>query len=250
MTFKPITRGAVLGLALWSPALLAQHADIEAIIDPAGSASGTIIVDPHDEALLTTAIKPGRKLFESEFGELGSPFTTNDPGFDVPDGNGVADSILGFQVLDSLLKWDGSSWVSSGFDEHITIDDVVGSAIEVSAMGGSGLSGLIDQFDAGGGIHSHIDFEIGSSSGTPMDGAYLLELSLFGLESNGSTPLYNASDAFLIAFHLNDSGSFDEAAFESAVGALAPIPVPAAVWLLGSAVLALCGLGRSRRRNS
>lgn len=241
-------RAAVLGLALCSPLMAAAHTDIEVEIDPPANASGTLIVDPHDEITAATAIKAGRKIYEAEFGELGSPFGTDDPGFVVEDGNGIAGTILGFNVLDSLWKWDGSAWTNSGFDELFTITDVLSSEIVVADGVGAGLSGLIDQFDAGGGIHTHFDFEIGSTSGSPMDGAYFIELSLMGVSGDLSTPVYNNSDPFLIVFHLNEGGTFGEEAFEAAVGALTPVPVPAAAWLFGSAILAAGGLGRRTRR--
>lgn len=246
-----ITYAALLAFALWSPLLFAQHADIEAELDPAGSASGTFIVDPHDEVPTTSAIKPGRKLFEVEFGELGNPFGTDDPGFEIEDGNGIAGTILGFNVLDSLWKWDGAGWTDSGFDEVLTITDVLSNNALVSANIGAGLSGLIDQFDSEGGVHSHVEFEISSTSGTPMDGAYLLELSLMGRESDGTTPVYNDSDPFLIAFHLDNGGAFGEEAFEGAVDALlAPVPIPGAAWLLGSAILAAGGVSRRKQRTA
>ncbi|MEQ8661789.1 MAG: hypothetical protein RLW62_13325, partial [Gammaproteobacteria bacterium] len=117
----------------------------------------------------------------------------------------------------------------------------------VSATLGTGGTGIIDAFDAGGGIHSHIDFEIAATTGTPDDGAYLLEMRFFGLDESLSNALYVASAPILIAFHLNEGGSFGELAFESAVDALvAPIPLPAAAWLLGSAVVALGARGRRR----
>lgn len=242
-----IARAAVFGLALCSPLMAAAHTDIEAEIDPPANASGTLIIDPHDEIVTATAIKPGRKVYEAEFGELGSPFGTDDPGFVVEDGNGIAGSILGFNVLDSLWKWDGGAWTNSGFNEFFTITDVLSTELVVSDGVGAGLSGVIDQFDAGGGIHSHFDFEIGSSMGTPMDGAYFIELSVSGLTSDLSGPLYNDSDPFLIVFHLDEGGTFDEVAFEAAVGALTPVPVPAAAWLFGSAILAAGGIRRRKQ---
>ena len=118
----------------------------------------------------------------------------------------------------------------------------------MSALSGTGGSGLIGQTSGGGGLHAHIDFTIGTTgSGDPGDGAYLLELALFGLQSDLSTPVYNNSAPFLLAFHLNFGGTFDEDAFEGALEAFPPpTPLPPAVWLLRSAV-ALTG-GHVRRR--
>ncbi len=244
---KKIAPAAALSLSLAAPGVLAAHADIEVEITPSQDPGGVMVVDPHDEIPVTTMVRPGRKLFEAEFGELGNPYGTDDPGFDIPDGNGIPGSVLAYEVMGTLLKWDGLAWASSGFDEYLELTDVLAATVPVSSTMGTGSTGIIDAFDAGGGIHTHIDFEIASTSGTPEDGAYLLELKLFGLDDTLTNPLYTPTDPFLIAFHLNEGGSFGEIAFEGAVDALvAPIPLPAAAWLLGSAVFALGARGRRR----
>jgi len=246
-----LQRGIAAALASAAFALAgpvaAQHADIELELQPPGDAAGLIVADPEDEALIATALKPGRKIFEAEFGEFGDPFGTDDPGFAAEDGSGfIPGSILGGQVLDELWKWDGSAWVSSGFDEYIEITDVLGDVVQVSAGTGMGEQVLIDAFDSEGGLHSHLEFALGvPAAGTPEDGAYVLEFSLFGLADNQVDPLYTDSDPFLIAFHLNEGGGFGEAAFEAAVDAFAPVPLPPAVLLFGSA---LAGLGLRRRK--
>jgi hypothetical protein len=236
-----------LALCLAAPGAYAAHADIEVEISPPQDPAGLLIVDPHNEIPVANWVKPGRKVFEAEVGELGKPFKTDDPGFDIDDGNGIPGSVLAFEVMGTLMKWDGLTWASSGFDEYLEITDVLDAVTIVTATAGTGLTGLIDAFDAGGGIHTHIDFEVASDAGTPEDGAYLLELRLFGLDAGLTNMVYGASDPFLIAFHLNQGGTFGDLAFETAVDALiAPIPLPAAAWLLGSAALALGARGRRR----
>lgn len=235
-----------LGFALTTPAL-AQHADIELELNPGNDPLGVITPDPHNEALSASALKPGRKIFEAEFGEFGNPFGTDDPGFDAEDGSGfIPGSILGLRALDGLWKWDGATWQSGGFLEQIDISDVMANTVTVGAGTGTGVEALIDQFDAGGGLHSHVDFDINvAGGGTPQDGAYAIEFEFFGVAANLTDPLYTDSDPFLVLFHLNEGGTFGELAFEAAVDAFAPVPLPPAVFLFGSAA-ALAGLRRRR----
>lgn len=233
--YAVLSASAVAGLII-STSAMAIHSDIEIEIE-----GGQWVADPENEVPIASLLKPGLKIFESEFGELGNDFGTDDPGMEVPDGTGTPGNLLSLKVEDTLWKWDGASWLSSGFDEIITITDALDETVDVSATGIVGDNdSVIDQFDAGGGIHSHVEFEI-SAPGTPMDGAYLLELSLFG-------PDATASDSFLIAFHLDAGGTFGEEAFEAAIDAgLAPVPVPAAVYLFGSALAFMGGFRKYRK---
>lgn len=245
-------RAAFLAVALITLTItniaFAAHSDIEIEISPAQSSSGTIVVDPENEAPTTTQFKPSLKLFEAEFGELGNPFGTDDPGMLVEDGNGIEGDILAYEITDTLWKWNGLGWDTTGFNEFIDITDVLSDVVTVSSLSGLGETGLVDAFDIDGGIHSHVEFEIGTTDiGNPSDGAYLLEMLFFGLESDQETETYNPSDRFLIAFHLDDGGTFDEAMFEMAVDSLTAVPVPAAGWLMASA---LAGLGWVRRRKT
>ena len=223
-------------LAFFMSSNALAHSDIELTLQ-----NNKIIVDPDNEAMWVG----GYKLFEADFGEFGNPYGTNDPGF-----NGkalVGGSLIWYQIENTLKKWDviSSSWLSSGFDEQITISK---SGIH-NTIGGHdsdivGAQGFIGSVGSGGGLHSHVDFQISKAGGgNPDDGAYLLELSLFDtLNNTALTPISEASDKFFLAFHLNAGGTFSHEAFEEAIAA---VPVPAAVWLFGSA-LALLGFGRRK----
>lgn len=223
----------------------AAHADIEFEITPAQNSSGTIVVDPENEAPITTGGKIGFKLFESEFGELGEPFGTDDPGMVAEDGNGISGDILAFEITDTLWKWNGTGWDTTGFNEYIEVTDVLSNVVTVSDALGLNETGLVDAFDSEGGLHSHVEFEIGTTGlGDPGDGAYLLEMLFFGLESDQTTETYNPSNSFLIAFHLNEGGTFDEEDFEGAISTL--VPVPAAGWLMASALAAMSWFRRRK----
>lgn len=238
---------AFMGALILSGSASAQHVDIEAELD-----GGKWVVENESgpPAPIATAVRPGLKIFESEFGELGNPFATNDPGFEVPDGTGNSGEIVALEIENTLLKWDGAAWGSTSFDEFLTITDAISNEVDVSATAISGTNfSIIDELDGGGGLHSHVEFDIGSTSGTPMDGAYLLELSLFSVEDDLTTPVYTPSDNFLVAFHLNAGGTFGEEDFEMAIdnGLLAPVPLPAAVYLFGSAFAFMSLMGRRPR---
>ncbi|MEM7252500.1 MAG: hypothetical protein AAF493_13875 [Pseudomonadota bacterium] len=223
---------AVAGAFAFSPAASAQHADIE-FERGAGTGVGSIVIDPEGESDVTVNVKPGLTLFESEFGEFGNDFLTGDPGFDT-EGGFVPGSLLEFEVQDSLLKWNpvAGAWESSGFDEIIDVIDVLDARVPVSSSTGTGATGPMGLFEGDGSFHDHIEFEIESTSGTPMDGAYLLELALF-TEDESSAEL--RSNPFLIAFHLDAGGTFGEEDFEMAIDNLV-VPIPAALPLFLSAL--------------
>ena len=246
-----------LAAAVLAPSAFATeghaHSDVEFGTFPGGDVNGTIVVDPEDEVLEMAA---GLKLYETEFGGLEGPYVTDDPGFNNDEflsegGQGVDGTIIGWRVEDNLRKWNGTSWVSGGFDELITIDGQLSTSTAVSEGGGAGGTGFIDAFDNGGQLHTHVDFTISSTSGTPMFGAYLLKLSLIGFADQFSAPssAYNDSDPFWLVLGLLDEigGTFTEEDFETAVSA---VPLPAGVWLLGSAVISLAGAGRRARRTA
>ncbi|WP_431065300.1 hypothetical protein [Methylotuvimicrobium sp.] len=221
-------------LAVFMSSNALAHSDIELTLQ-----NNKIIVDPHNEAMLAG----GYKLFEADFGEFGNPYGTDDPGF---NGFGlVSNSLIWYQVENTLKKWDvlSSSWLSTGFNEQIEIEKASITNI-VSATNGLGDQGFIGSVSSSGGLHTHVEFQIGKAGGVnPDDGAYLLELSVFDtLNDTGLTPIGNVSDKFFLAFHLNEGGTFGHESFEQAIAA---VPVPAAVWLFGSA-LALLGFGRRK----
>jgi hypothetical protein len=226
-----LTAVSILGLAtpVWA------HSDIN--IDVVNSVFVTYDDHGHVDALT------GYNIFESNFGDLeAGPFGTDDPGF-VSVGGLPSGIILGYRAQGALQFWNGSNWGSVAGQETVSITDAFGEDSIFGASGPSGkLVGLIDQVGSGGNLHSHLDFRIANSIGTPAVGAYAILLSVLGLDVYFN-PLsgYAESQSFYLVFNRGLS----EEAFESAIDArVSAVPIPAAGPLFGAALLVAFGAAR------
>jgi len=198
-------------------------------------AGGTLVLDDLDDKPKDFAT--GYAIFEADFGDLaGGPNSTDDPGYDHEAGQFTPSTILAFKVQGPLEFWNGSTW-STATPATITFIDALGTEVAITGASGAGATGLIGQFDGAGNLHEHIDMNIDAGAAT---GAYAVTVSLFGLLNDQSTPVYGESTPFMFVFNRG----LAHADFEAAVNARV-VPIPAAAWLLGSAV---AGLGLLRRR--
>lgn len=213
-----------------------SHSDIETTI-----IGGKLTVDAGNTAPI--AFGTGYKIFEGDFGDLpGGPTGTDDPGFLAPEGTFLSGEQLWYNALGTLRYWDGAHWGAAPAGMTLALDDVLGNKTLISSAGVVNSYGAIDAADAGGGIHSHLDFTI---SDINPPGAYLATFELTSRDAAGNLPSpYLDSDPFHIVFNHGLSSN----AFETSVTALvSPVPEPEtyAMFLAG---LTLCGAIARRRR--
>ncbi|MBX9605015.1 MAG: VPLPA-CTERM sorting domain-containing protein [Gammaproteobacteria bacterium] len=242
MKTMPTLRALTCALALAAAPLVSaepHEGDVHPLLPCATAKAGcTIELDDLDDKPQDAAT--GYAIFEADFGDFPTLFSTDDPGFEHEAGQFIPGTILGLTAVAGLEFWNGSQWLSAPpAGETVTIKDAQENLLVIGAGAPPLGTALIGQVDAAGDLHRHIDYLVTSGASV---GAYLITLQLVGLEDDLVTSIYGASLPFMILF--NRGLAVDD--FEAAVAArTAPIPLPAGVWLLGSG---LAALGITRRR--
>lgn len=153
--------------AALAPVARAQHgSDIVLAVE-----NGRIITGAVDEGV---PVFPER-VFESEFGELGTPNVTTEPGFDSDNGAFPAGRLVGISVRKALRAWTGEDFATLP-DERIQITKNA-VTIETPAadppagqIAGSIALGLAS---SSGRLHQHAAFRLTDPA---APGIYLLEL--------------------------------------------------------------------------
>jgi hypothetical protein len=188
------------------------------------------------------------RYFESELtGTDPGPYVSEAPGFDSLPGLLEEGEQIGFNVLQSLLYWDGEELTAPGSGVGLSL--FLGSNSRVVTQSSGSLAGFnlggggLDEFENYvGNFHKHFDFVL--SLGAPI-GAYgvLLELTPAGSST------FSASDPFLLVFNRGLGAE----AFESGVDAMVQVtavPEPSSIALAGLGVAGLAGAAvRRRMRN-
>lgn len=181
--------------------------------------TGDITLHVANSRVVTGAGNPSTGTFVETriFGAtLGNPFPnyTNNPGFDCLAGTFPVGSAVGFNMLDQLLVWNGSTFVPTG-----------GEVMQVSFLSASATTsaGPVAGFTVGvsgtGTWHNHLGYLLQQGSSPTIDsGVYMLELEMYG-----TAPGYSASKPFFMLFRRNAAqATLDAAAAYVAANYLHP----------------------------
>ncbi|MEM7542946.1 MAG: autotransporter domain-containing protein, partial [Pseudomonadota bacterium] len=147
----------------------------------------------------------GQQIFVTDFGDFaGGPFGVDDPGFFSGAGSLPANQLLRYRAVGSLSYWDPKTdtWVNStplgeqvrlagGLEQVITDPSACGGLIICGTFNASstlftsgGISGpeslIVDNTQADGSLHTHLDWFIETAGGAAggSEGAYLVELAM------------------------------------------------------------------------
>lgn len=155
--------------------------------------------------------------FVISFTDLFTPYRMGDAGF---TGSGFDQGgIVAYQIESTLLKWseEQSQWLQEGFSEQIVISRLADENI-VTDEEGVGLQGFIAALGTSSTFEAHPDLRIQKTDGTlPDDGAYMVFITILGLDNSGETLLYKPSDPFALVFHINAQQRFDLLALSEAL---------------------------------
>jgi len=189
----------------------------------------------------------GHSLLEADFGDFAhGANTTPNPGFDIAVGVLPNQSFLALQPIGNLLFWDGSTWGAAATGTALTVEDARHLNSTWTAAGTSGEPAVVGFTGDGLGIHDHVKFSISTEAAM---GAYLASFILINVAAGDvttpapdfNTPVNQPSRPIAIAFNFG----LGHEAFEAAVDARV-VPLPAAVWLLGSGIVGLATAARRR----
>jgi len=224
-----VTFGLIIGACLFAPGtVLAQHGgDVGLVLDAGVIVTGEFDGVDHEP----------RRVFESEFGEVFPDFT-DEPGFDtLHPGPFTPGTNIGFNIIDSLRKWNGSDFDTIPIETiSITFGPTGPVTTPASPMT---VAGFTLPVQADGGWHRHLEFTLNSPAST---GIYSLQLELFSTQVGVGNSL-----PFWIVFNQNDTEENHEAAVAFVEQSLVPEPA-------GVGVVMMMGLGamlmRRRRREA
>lgn len=166
--------------------------------------------------------KQGTKLgdlsaFVIRFTDSIAPYRMGDAGF-----TGIEfdqGGILGYQAETHLMKWSSeqSQWLTEGFSEQIIISRLSDEK-RISASEGKGIQGFIENLTNTSTFESHPIFKIQKPDGqAPEDGAYMVIITVLGVDATGENILYQPSQPFALVFHINAKGNFNGLALSEAL---------------------------------
>lgn len=227
-----LLRVGSLGLALagLGGGAWAQHFDVELRTDKGPVAGSRIETDFYGDLGLAGQLPidglTAYRLFPAYFGDFpGGKYATANPGFQAFSGWFAPGEQIHFRALGRLQYWSPATgkWGAAPTGVKITLfggipPEVVlgystnptlwadqyayyaaGTRFDSQGIAGP-LTALIDETKTGGTFHSHLDWKISASSGTPPVGAYLVTLELWSPVLVSGQPKYLTSQPFHVIF--------------------------------------------------
>ncbi|MBC7208800.1 MAG: PEP-CTERM sorting domain-containing protein [Methyloversatilis sp.] len=260
----------------------AIHFDVAIGLDQGPVAGSRITVGAYGDLpfeQLPIDVHTGYMVFPGDFGDFeGGPKSTDDPGFQAFPGSlsgaSGARDFIGFKAVGTLLQWDaaGGTWSAADDGVGIRLYGAVPPAVanayiqslinprlappgaaanfEFYSQGtlftGAGIEGpvaaTIDDANANGGFHAHLDWFI---EGAAPSSAYMVTLHLTDATSIGGRGRYVDSDPFHVVFNYGLSAEQYETAFMSRVSL--PVPEPSSWALMVAGLVLTTSLARRVR---
>jgi len=235
----------------------AQHFDVELRTDGGPVAGSRIVTDFFGDLDLAGQLPldglTGYRIFPAYFSDFaGGRYATANPGFQAFGGTFLQGEEIHFRALGRLMYWspNDGKWsvapagVSVVLYGQIPTEVVIGFATDPATwaiqyayyqagtrFSGTGISGpltaVIDDVQASGSFHSHLDWKITAASGNPPVGAYMVTLELWSNVLVSGQPKYRASTPFQIIFESGISQAQMQAAFAARVTPAIVLPCAA-----------------------
>lgn len=183
------TAAAMLLAASSGRALAQQHRDVQVI-----NSNGTLVTGVVDFDTPGNPITPNVRLFTAVFGEAVNG--TDDPGYNASTGAFPQGTLIAFDIVDALRKWDGGDF--DAIPAERVFIGLGANNRQTPTTAGALVSGFnIVQAGSSGGFHQHINYFLLAPS---SNGVYLLTLRLRATGYTSSEPFYvvygqNASQA-------------------------------------------------------
>lgn len=203
------------------------------------------------------------RVYGYDFGEEpADPFVIGDPGFNATNTSGLPAGSLKFNVLSSLLYWDGAgspAFTAPISGESLSLRSGSVSRVDVTGSSAPGAGFTISAVSATGTLHKHLSSWLLGSDGNavpadafpsgdgittlPGDGieaatgvyAFAMELRVTG--STNDTDLLTKSDPFWFVYNNGLSEDAHDVAMEFIETNYVPEPTTAGLLMAGAAML-------------